>query len=330
MFPNMTRICRADQWTNAQGLRIVTNQELSPNPENEEWLSQQLAIHGTATAVADHWGLGERTLQRRAKRLRQKQQSGALAQVPTYFTSTDLMSEIHIDGSGDNRGVLTADWHIPVFDAQMGQSLIEHAIEHRATNWLVVAGDFFNFDALSKYSPKQDTAGLELELQMASLIVERLLDVFDNIYFTWGNHDERLVAALGFKMKFEAAITMALSIPKDKLSKVHVTGRDYVIVETGNGPWRVCHTKQYAKAPLAVPNRLADKYRMAVAGGHRHHLAAGTSVSGYPILELGGLHDSSRTEYLEKSSTDFPVWQTGFWILADGIPYCPQLAPVPQ
>lgn len=297
---------------------------------DENWLREQLAIYGTAAAVADAWGLGERTVQRAARKLRKKDLSQSIGQLPRFFESSDLMQEVRIDGTGTNAGTGSADWHLPITNYAVAEDLVENAIRYDATKWLVIAGDFFNFDALSDYYPKQDTAGLEQELWAASEVVSRLLDVFDRVVITKGNHDIRLLKALGFKLKFEHAITQILNIDKGKLERLTVTGRDYVIVETELGEWRICHTKQYAKASLAVPARIADRYQQHVAGAHRHHHAIGFSPSGKMIVELGGLHDESRTEYLQEWSTDFPKWQPGYMLLHQGSPYLPMLAPAPR
>lgn len=311
---------------------MTQHQESEQNLKSDDWLREQLAIWGTAAKVATIWNLGERTVQRRVKQLR-SQDSPEIAsrfdQVRTSVGSSALMDEMRIDGTGSNAISVTADWHCPLHSTEAAKDFVRDAKTYDATRACVIAGDLFNFDALSDFYPKQENAGLEDELEQTSEIVSILLDVFDEVAITKGNHDFRLQKALGFKLRFEHAITAVLQLDKDKLKRVKVTGRDYVLIDTEQGVWRACHTKQYAKQQLVVPSRLADRHQQHIAGGHRHHHAIGRSPSGLWVVELGGLHDGDKTEYLDQWTTDFPLWQNGYLMLHKGEPFCPKLGSPP-
>jgi hypothetical protein len=298
---------------------------------NHDWLMKQLAIHGTASAVARVNGLNERAVQRQAAKLKQELPSpvaNLMATLPHPVRPPDVMDELRISGNG----LVSSDWHIPLISHDVAARMIDDAVRYDCTEFLVIAGDLFNFDALSQYAPKQDDAGLAVELEHATQILEIMLMAFDHIYITKGNHDNRFMQALGYKLRFEQTIKMCFpDMDRDLLDRITVTGNDYVIIESSEGPWYCCHTNQYSKTPLAVPRELCDIHQMHVAGAHRHHHAIGRNKGGqHWAVDLGGLFDASKTAYLRQYTTTFPRWTPGYMLLQDGKPYLPLLAPAPS
>src|SRR3990172_8063644 len=127
--------------------------------------------------------------------------------------------------------------------------------------------------------------------------------------------------------RFETAVKMILhELGEDDQRRIIVTPRDHLIIDTEEGPWRVCHTKTYRKSQLAYVAALADLHRMNVAAGHRHHCALGFSPSGYRIAELGGMHDRLKTDYLNRWTSDHPLHQSGYMLLRRGRVVCPALS----
>jgi len=231
-------------------------------------------------------------------------------------------SEITIDGSG--RGLVLSDIHVPLTNYAELHKTIDHAIEIGATDYCVIAGDFLHQDSTSRFEDKQEDAGLETEREQAQRLAQRIDEVFTVVWYSRGNHDERFSFKLSGKVGFVASMRWLLG--KDDLN---VTARDYVLIDTPEGAWRACHTRQYSKSQLTVPSKIAERYRMNVIGGHRHHHAVGWSGSGYMIIENGGFHDVLRTQYLHTWSSDFPLHQIGCTFLLAGKPYLPYLSASP-
>ena len=232
------------------------------------------------------------------------------------------MEECRVSGDW----MITSDWHMPIVDYGLVDRMISDA-KRLGIKKLIVAGDWFNFDALSDYFPKQQDAGFPVELQDSNRLMDYLLNWFDEIVLTLANHDIRITKQLGYKLRFDHSMRVCFyDIDPKRMNKITITNRDYVLVDTPKGVWRICHTNNYSKTQLAYPSKLAEKYRQHVAAGHRHHHAIGFSVSGYNVLELGGLFDASRTEYLSRWSNDFPIWQQGYSALIGGKVYCPMLS----
>jgi len=233
----------------------------------------------------------------------------------------DLMKEITINGG---RGVIASDWHIPIVSEEWVRHLIHHARKNKATDWLLVPGDWFNFDVLSQYDPKQSDHTLVDELAISSRLMRILLGIFDEVIVCLGNHDVRFQRALGFKIRFEQSMRMCFgTLPESMLAKMRFTNLDYALVETPEGTWRGCHTNQYSKTQLVVPASIADMECQHVAAAHRHHCAFGYSPSGRWAVELGGMMNADKTMYLKRWSSNHPKWRNGYLILLDGIPLMP-------
>jgi hypothetical protein len=266
--------------------------------------------------IADKFGINESTVRRGLDRLGYKRYKLPEDHPSRY--SFDLDTPVVVTGDV----MVTADFHIPLYDPVLVNHMIDKARELGITQ-LIIAGDFFNFDALSQYDPKQDGADLEREWYEGVAVMRVLLETFDRIVYTWGNHDSRMHKSLGFKMKFAEAMRMVFGILGDEaLERIEITNLDHVIVEAGKGgTYYVCHPQNYNSTPLASARKIANKQNRHVITAHSHHIAVGLAEDGEKIvIEAGGFHDKTKTAYLQRSTT-FPSWAQGYVWLKGGRPY---------
>jgi hypothetical protein len=151
--------------------------------------------------------------------------------------------------------------------------------------------------------------------------MDRLLDTFDEIVLSWGNHDARVHKALGYKVSFSKAMRLMFEdIPPRMFDeRIVLSDLDHVIIETPRGPYRVAHPKAYNSVPLTTARRLASKHLSHVITGHSHHTALGSDVSGrFAVAEIGGFFDANKVAYLQRTTT-YPNWQKGYgFIDTDG------------
>jgi len=229
--------------------------------------------------------------------------------------------QLHLDRPIKIEGdlMVTADWHIPLYDPALVNEVIETGREQGLTS-LLIAGDFFNFDALSHYDPKQDGAGLAVELNESVAVMRVLLQTFDTIYYLWGNHDARLHKALGFSMKFREAMKLVFgNLGREALDRIQFSNLDHCWLDTGDQfDWYICHPQSYNRAPLSTARKLAAKENAHVITAHAHHCAAGYAEDGKKVVaEAGGLFDVTKTAYLQRSTTH-PNWTQGFGFIKDG------------
>jgi hypothetical protein len=300
--------------------------------QQDWWIEEQLKLHGTQKAICETHGISERTLRRAVARYKTNMESRnpaaiQIAAMEDMFPVAPMAEELVITGNG----VVSSDWHLPLTSYSHAALLVQNAIDYGLTDWLAIVGDFFNLDALGRWDDKQQSAGMRFEMQAGGHLMNLLLDVFDVVYVTKGNHDERFIDRLAYKIKFEQSVRMLFpDIPDEKMQRIVVTEYDFVRIETPRGPWHCAHTRQYSKVPMAVPRELCDIYGMNVAAAHRHHHGITTSKGGHLAVELGGLFDASKTHYLKKYTNTFPVWTPGWMLLHEGQPYLPMIAPAPM
>ena len=234
---------------------------------------------------------------------------------PTVAERLNLQIDDPIRLSADKSYAITADWHIPLYDPEYVNTFIQDA-RARGIRSLILAGDYFNFDSLSQYSPKQDGAGLENELAEADSVMRILLESFDDIVYLWGNHDARLHKTLGFTIQFREAMKLVFgALGVEALKKITFTNLDHLWI---GDDWYVCHPANYTRVPLNTARTLSTKYQCNVITAHSHHCAVGYGINGVNVVaEIGGLFDRTKTAYLQRSTT-FPTWAQGYAFLEGG------------
>jgi hypothetical protein len=83
--------------------------------------------------------------------------------------------------------------------------------------------------------------------------------------------------------------------------------------------WLLVHPKSYSQISAAVALRLAEKYHRHVINAHGHFIALRYDRSGqYMGIDLGGLFDTSKIDYMNLSTTTHPFWNCGFGMILNG------------
>lgn len=238
------------------------------------------------------------------------------SRIPTGLErfTVDLDKPLTIEGDV----MVTADWHIPLFDVDYTNVMLDVAAA-QGLKTLIVAGDFFNMDSLSRFEDKQENAGLERELNEGIDVMRVVLQNFDRVVYVWGNHDARLHKSLGLKLQFKNAMRLVFdALEGDELGKIEFTNLDHVWVTSNDEDWYICHPASYTRIPLTTARVLATKLNANVITAHSHHCAVGYAIDGERVVaEIGGLFDASKTSYLQRTTT-FPTWSQGFAYLEGG------------
>lgn len=239
--------------------------------------------------------------------------TGAVAQL-----KRTLEKPVLLNSADWGAGAVTADWHHPLTDYALVNTFIEQARDLKATNYLLVAGDWFNIDSLSQFDFKQEGAELEADMFGSTIAMEALFKTFKHVVFSWGNHDARIHKTLGYKVPFARAMEMMFTDLDPKLMKrITFTNLDHVYIDTPQrGRYLFAHPATYNSVPLTSAIKLASKYLCNVLTGHSHHTALGYDRSGkYVVGELGGFFDAAQTQYLQRT-TSFPTWTNGYGFLS--------------
>lgn len=228
-----------------------------------------------------------------------------------------LEAPIVIDTALEGAGAITADWHHPLTDYGLVNTFIEQARDLKATNWLVIAGDWFNLDSLSRFDFKQDGANMRNEAIGSTATMEALFRTFKRVIFSWGNHDARVHKTLGYNVPFARAMEMMfVDLSPKLLRRIAFSNLDHVLIDTpARGRYLVAHPASYNQVPLTTALKLASKHLCHVLTGHSHHTALGYDRSGrYIVGEIGGFFDKEQTGYLQRT-TGFPTWTQGYSFL---------------
>lgn len=218
---------------------------------------------------------------------------------------------------------VTADYHFPLTNYDLLNRFLDDAHRHGIRH-LAVAGDWWNQDAASRFDSKQASAGMESELEAGNLAMKRVLELFDQVYFTWGNHDARIHKQLGYKVPFTTAMKMMFyDVPDKLLAKVQFSNLDHLKVQAfeyadkGEDTWYICHPKTYSRRPLVTAMELAAVRGENIMCAHSHHHAYGWDRSGrYRLVEVGGFFDGSKVEYLQRTDV-YPTWTNGYAFLSE-------------
>ncbi|HXL03143.1 MAG TPA: hypothetical protein PK016_08555 [Candidatus Atribacteria bacterium] len=70
------------------------------------------------------------------------------------------------DNRGNNNILITSDWHIPHYDKEILELLLNTAKENN-TQELIIAGDFLNLDILSTFAKRETPISVDEELKEA-------------------------------------------------------------------------------------------------------------------------------------------------------------------
>jgi len=212
---------------------------------------------------------------------------------------------------------VTADWHVPLYDAVLVNQFLEDAKDHKN---LLIAGDFLNGDSLSQYYPKQKSAGIEKEISEAKSLMEVLCQNFSNIVYLWGNHDYRYTKAAEYRESFVESMTEVFKDVPRHGARLKFSNLDHCYLTSNRERYFIAHPATYSKNPLNNPLAIAEIKKCHTLTAHTHHCAMGWDPSGeYVVGELGGFFNIAQTEYLQ-GTTAYPNWCNGYWFIERGKP----------
>ncbi len=211
----------------------------------------------------------------------------------------------------DRACALTTDWHAPYL-SQLWLRRLLHVCLKLGVKDLAIVGDFTDLSWISHYMRKETRGGgLDTDWRTILTTLSLLLNFFDDIWWCYGNHEDRLPMALhGQDMMMASAEGFAEAKGEGKL---HMT--DMASMLLGDN-WRLEHPKTFSRDGAKVAAAAAAIYHKNIATGHAHHLGFKYDVSGlYMGVDLGGMFDIDKQEYLFKTGImTLPTWNPGFWI----------------
>lgn len=234
-----------------------------------------------------------------------------LQQARDYWSDVDRPVTL----AGGKPVAVCADFHVPLFKVDYVNEALDYWIDAGAKT-LVIAGDYWNMDSLSSFEYKQGSANLTREWKVGGYVITKLLESFDEILLTYGNHDARVVKSLQYRLTFAEGMRLMFGeVPEEARKKLVFTNLDHVLIDTPKGIYRACHPKDYSATPGVNARALAAKYHQHILCGHSHHSGIVPDVSGkYIAAEIGGFFDTDKTNYL-KRTTKHANWTNGYGLV---------------
>jgi len=209
--------------------------------------------------------------------------------------------------------LITVDYHSPYHSILWHNRSLAVAKKMKLKH-LIIGGDLLDFGCASSYYADH-IPSLEDEADANRDLIKSLIKSFDTITLIKGNHEDRLGRATN------GIITARWLLElwgKDAMESGRMQYSTYDKLHIGE-KWIVVHPKSYNRVSCQVAKQLAAKWQRNIINAHGHFVGYGYDVSGRNLaIDLGGIFDVDKIEYLNMKSTTHPAWNNGFGALKDG------------
>lgn len=205
----------------------------------------------------------------------------------------------------------TTDYDFATLPALIGEKYL------RKKRKLIIAGDFYNMDAWSKYPSIISTPTWEQERESARNLLTLYSQVFDEMYMISGNHERRILEKLDGQ--YDIQDVLAASIPS---GKVKATVLDRCTVKTSQGKYTILHGDNYSRNALTNADVWSQKFQTHIISHHEHHAAIGMDkFDRYYLVNNGGLFDQKKMGYVQLKTNTCANMSQGFTMVKGGYPY---------
>jgi calcineurin-like phosphoesterase family protein len=214
--------------------------------------------------------------------------------------------------------MVVGDVQLPTTDYDFAMLPAMIAKKHlRKPRKLIIAGDFYNMDAWSKYPKIIPVPAWVQERDAARNLLTIYAQTFDEMWMISGNHELRILGKLDGQYDINDVLTA--SMPN---GKVKATVLDRCTVNTSNGTYTVLHGDNYSKKALNNADEWAQKFQTHIISHHEHHSAMGLDrFDRYIIINNGGLFDQKKMSYVQLKSNTCANMSQGFTMVKNGFPY---------
>lgn len=200
--------------------------------------------------------------------------------------------------------LVIADLHAPYTDVTFLQEIVKR---HTFTA-IVVAGDVFDFDSISRHPASGRESRLESDLEMGGKVLAFLAE-YAPVWITNGNHDERIALKLNTRFNLQRIVSAALNGMPTK-HPIVATEYDYLFAN------HVCvgHLSEYSKIPGKVALEISKKLYQPVLAGHDH--LRGVQYQGTAVgISLGCCARYDAFWYKQRRLSHMPDFKQGYAII---------------
>lgn len=212
-----------------------------------------------------------------------------------------------------------SDIHFPYPHRELFFNFLKVA-EKQKIRTCVANGDLANLDSMSRFATAaRGGHEFEKELVQIQVYLDQLLKVFDNIYITQGNHEDRFFKWVHGTINHERFWKM---IHDEVGKRIHVSDYKFSEVTSGGKKWLIGHPDAFAQAGGSTPAAIADIRQANIITGHNHMWGVQISKSGHYVgIDHGCACNPKKIEYYAKGFSKLSVWQNGFSMIKNGFGY---------
>jgi hypothetical protein len=215
----------------------------------------------------------------------------------------------------DGDYMISCDYHSP-YHAEMWINRLVRIADKFHIKKNIIVGDLFDMDfakyTLYKQAKKEGEEDSSLDKEACAVQpVIQALDYFDKNYLVMGNHENRIDRLTDGAV--QSRHIMRLFWGDEFQQKIEVSVYDKMWI---GDEWLVVHPRSYSQISGSVAVRLAEKFHRHVMNAHGHFVALRYDRSGqYMGIDLGGMFDIRKVEYINKKTTTHPFWNNGFGMI---------------
>lgn len=213
--------------------------------------------------------------------------------------------------------MLYCDFHAPYHsELWINRSLV--VSEKLGIRVAIIAGDLFDMNfakhwPVDEHLAEEASTDIDTEAYQVNPVI-KALDYYDHNYLFRGNHENRVLRMTEGKIQARHLFNLFGGAIWEKKFTYSV----YDKLRIGE-KWLLLHPKSYRQNSASVAIRMAEKFHRHVINAHGHFIAMRYDVSGdYMGIDLGGMFDKRKVEYINKSTTTHPTWNNGFGVIKDG------------
>jgi hypothetical protein len=208
--------------------------------------------------------------------------------------------------------IITADYHSPYYSTLWHNRSLAIA-ERFGIKKLVVIGDLVEF-GFAAYFYSDDKPKIEDEAGEDKRLIQSMIAHFEQVYLVKGNHENRLGRNTNGIIKAQALLAEWAGPDYGKRFIFSL----YDKLTIGN-EWLCVHPKSYSQKAGIASRSLCSKYLKNIINTHGHHVGWNYDPSGkFLAVDLGGMFDPEKVEYINMKTTTHPAWNQGFGMFRNG------------
>ena len=205
--------------------------------------------------------------------------------------------------------LITCDYHSPYYSVLWHNRSLQIA-ERFSLKKIIVIGDLVDF-GFASFFYADHKPGIADEADENKRLIQSLLTQFEEIIVVKGNHEDRLGRQTNGII--QARYLFESWAGSDYGKRFRYSLYDKLTI---GDKWLCVHPKSYSQKAGIASRQLASIHLKNIVNTHGHHIGRNYDPSGrFLAIDLGGMFDVEKIEYLNMKSTTHPRWNPGFGML---------------